>query len=201
MNMSELGSKVGIATGYGLDGLRIESWWGRFSTPVQTGPGAHPASCKMGTGSFLGVKRGQGVTLTPHPLLVPWSRKSRAIPLLPLQAVRPVQSLSACTRVTFTFTFNEYERFLKLRTCPLSVYVQRISTVSVHVQNMFSHSNSTLNPAHAHLYFKNTFCYTAPLWRTVSAKGHGWLTASSGMIHLLAGFKHKTYPVQKRQCF
>jgi len=24
------------------------------------------------------------VTLTPHPLLVPWSWKSRAIPLLPL---------------------------------------------------------------------------------------------------------------------
>jgi len=27
----------------------------------------------------------------------------RAIPLLPLWAVWPVQSLSACTRVTFTF--------------------------------------------------------------------------------------------------
>jgi len=40
---------------------------------------------------------GRGVTLTPHPLLVPWLRKSRAIPLLPLWAVRPVQSLSACT--------------------------------------------------------------------------------------------------------
>jgi len=34
---------------------------------------------------------------------VPWSWKGRAIPLLPLRAVRPVQSLSACTRVTFTF--------------------------------------------------------------------------------------------------
>ena len=30
--------------------------------------------------------------------------KSRAIPLLPLWAVQPVQSLSACTRVHFTFT-------------------------------------------------------------------------------------------------
>ena len=29
----------------------------RFSAPVQTGPGIHPASYKMGTGSFLGVKR------------------------------------------------------------------------------------------------------------------------------------------------
>ena len=39
------------------------------------------------------------MTRTPHPLLVPWSRKGRAVPLLPLWAVRPVQSLSACTRV------------------------------------------------------------------------------------------------------
>ena len=61
----------------------------------------------MGTGSFLGVKSGRGVTLTPHPLLVPWSWKSRAIPLLPLWAVRPVQSLSACTRVTFTFLYTD----------------------------------------------------------------------------------------------
>jgi len=38
----------------------------------------------MGIGSFLGVKSGRGVTLTPYPLLVPWSRKGRAIPLLPL---------------------------------------------------------------------------------------------------------------------
>jgi hypothetical protein len=29
----------------------------RFSAPVQTGPGASPASCTMGTGSFPGVKR------------------------------------------------------------------------------------------------------------------------------------------------
>jgi len=29
----------------------------RFYAPFQTGPGAHPASCKMGTGSFPGVKR------------------------------------------------------------------------------------------------------------------------------------------------
>ena len=47
------GSSVGIATGYGLDGPGIESRWGaRFSAPVQTVPGTHPASCTMGTGSF-----------------------------------------------------------------------------------------------------------------------------------------------------
>ena len=73
----------------------------RFSAPVQTDPGAQPASCTMGTGSFPGVKSGQGVTLTPHSLLVQWSRKSRAIPLLPLWAVRPVQRLSASTSAHF----------------------------------------------------------------------------------------------------
>jgi hypothetical protein len=99
------GSIIDIATGYGLDGPGIESRRGaRVSAPVQNGPGAHPASCTMSTGFFPGVKSGRSVTLTPYPLLVPWSWKSRAIPLLALWAVRPVQSLSACTRVHFTFT-------------------------------------------------------------------------------------------------
>jgi hypothetical protein len=57
----------------------------------------------MGTGSFPGVNSGQDVTLTPHHRLAPWSRESRAIPLLSLRTVRPLQSLSACTRVNFTF--------------------------------------------------------------------------------------------------
>ena len=76
------------------------------SAAVQTGPGAHPASCTMGTGYFLKVKSGRGVALIPHLLLVPWSKKSRAIPLLPLWAVRPVQSLIACTRVHFTLLYS-----------------------------------------------------------------------------------------------
>jgi hypothetical protein len=38
----------------------------RFSAPVQTGAGAHPASYTMGTGSFPGVKRpGRGVNHGP----------------------------------------------------------------------------------------------------------------------------------------
>jgi len=41
--------------------------------PFQTDPGAHPASCKMGTGSFPRVKCGRGVLQTTHPLLVPRS--------------------------------------------------------------------------------------------------------------------------------
>jgi hypothetical protein len=58
---------VGIATGYGLGGPGIESRLGeKFSAPVQTGPGAHPASCTKGTGSFPGVKRpGRGADPSP----------------------------------------------------------------------------------------------------------------------------------------
>ena len=61
------GSSVGIVTRYGLGGPGIESRCGwDFSGPVQTGPGAHPASYTMGTGSFPGVKRpGRGVDHPP----------------------------------------------------------------------------------------------------------------------------------------
>ena len=60
-------SSVCIATGYGLDGPGIESRWGaRFSAPVQTGLGAHPASYTMGTGIFPREKRpGCGLDHTP----------------------------------------------------------------------------------------------------------------------------------------
>jgi len=72
------GSSVGIANDYELDGMGIETRWGRDFPPIQTGPRAHPASCTMGTGSFQGVKCGRGVLLTTHPLLAPRSWKSRA---------------------------------------------------------------------------------------------------------------------------
>jgi hypothetical protein len=63
------GSVVGIASGYGLDGPGIESLWGaRFSASVQTGPGAHPSSCTMGTGSIPWVNSGRSMTLNPQPL-------------------------------------------------------------------------------------------------------------------------------------
>jgi len=81
----------------------------------------------MGTGSFPGVKNGRGMILTLHPLVVSWSWKGRAIPLLPLWAVRPVQSLSACTRVRFTF-FRSYWDIL--HTVPIFVSASFVSSVS-----------------------------------------------------------------------
>ena len=63
-----LDSSAGIANRYGLSGQGIESRWGaRFSAPVQTGPGAHPASYTMSTGSFPGVKRPGRVAVHPPP--------------------------------------------------------------------------------------------------------------------------------------
>jgi hypothetical protein len=54
-------SSVDIATRYGMDGWGSNPGAGgggaRFSAPIQNGPGAYPASCTMGTGSFPGVKR------------------------------------------------------------------------------------------------------------------------------------------------
>ena len=60
-------SSVGIATRYGLHGggdrIPVRA---RFSAPVQTGPGTHPASYTAVTGSFPGVKRpGRGVDHPP----------------------------------------------------------------------------------------------------------------------------------------
>jgi len=54
--MSEPGSSVGIATDYGLDGPGSNPGGDEIFPPVQTGPGAHPASCKVGTGSLPGGK-------------------------------------------------------------------------------------------------------------------------------------------------
>ena len=73
LHYSGPGSSAGIETDYGLDG-------------PGSSPGGDPASSKMGTGSFPGVKCGRGVLLTTHPLLVPRSWKSRAIPLPTLWA-------------------------------------------------------------------------------------------------------------------
>jgi hypothetical protein len=76
----------------GRSGDRIPVGGRDFS---HTGPGAHPASCRMGTASFPRVKRPRRVA--DHlPLLAPSSRKSRAIPL-------PLSGPSGLLRDTFTF--------------------------------------------------------------------------------------------------
>jgi hypothetical protein len=79
VNMSR-GSSVSIVSGYELDDRAIEV---RFpseeidfssSLCVQTGSGAHPASCTMGTGGpFPGTKARPGHDADHSPHLVPRS--------------------------------------------------------------------------------------------------------------------------------
>jgi len=57
------GSSVGIATELRAGRFGIE--WGRDFPPVQTGPGAHPVSCTVGSGSVPGV---EAVGADPHPI-------------------------------------------------------------------------------------------------------------------------------------
>ena len=48
----------------------IETRWRRDFPPVETDTGAHPASCKMGTGSFPGVETAGAWGWPSHPHLV-----------------------------------------------------------------------------------------------------------------------------------
>jgi len=66
-------------------------------------PWGPPSLLYNGYRVFLGGKERSGSDADASPFLLPCSRNSRIIPLLPLWVGRPVQSLSACTRVHFTF--------------------------------------------------------------------------------------------------
>jgi hypothetical protein len=68
-----------------VDGLESNPGTGEFSTPVQTGPEAQPASYKTGTGTFPGVKRPRrGVN--PHPHLAPRVKNEQSFISAPLCA-------------------------------------------------------------------------------------------------------------------
>ena len=80
------GSSVGIATGYGLGGPGSNAGGDEIFRPCLDRPWGPPSLLSNGYLVFPGVKCGRGVLLTTHPLLVPRSWKSRAIPLPTLWA-------------------------------------------------------------------------------------------------------------------
>ena len=116
----------GAKTGYELDVPGIESRWGEIFRTCSDKPWGPPSLLYNGYRVFPGAKYGRGVRLTPYPLLVPWSRKGRVIPLLPLWAVRTVQSLSACTRVTFTFNLTFIHQLHSNGVCLLFLMGQKL---------------------------------------------------------------------------
>jgi hypothetical protein len=72
----------------------------RISAPIQTYPGAHPASYTMGTGSFPGVKRpGTGVDHSP-----PSSAEVKE--KVELYFYSPLWVFVACFRLNLIFTFH-----------------------------------------------------------------------------------------------
>jgi len=97
------GSSVGIATGYRLDGPGLNPRGGEIFRTYRDRPWGPPSLLYNGYRVFPRSKERPGRDADHHPLLVPWSRKNSAIPLLPLWTVRPVTSLSTCTKVHFTF--------------------------------------------------------------------------------------------------
>ena len=99
---------VGIASGCGLDGPGMESRRVQDVPHLSDRSWGLPSLLYNGYWVFPGGKEGPGRDADPSPLLVPCSRNSRAIPLLPVWAVRPVQILSACTRVHFTVTLPQW---------------------------------------------------------------------------------------------
>ena len=86
-----------LATGWTVRGSNPGG--GGVFRNVQTGPGAQPAPSTISNGSFPAPKSGRGVTLTPHHLLVAWSRRSRGILLLKEQRYisTPPMGRTACT--------------------------------------------------------------------------------------------------------
>ena len=96
-------SIVGIVTGYGLDSPGIEYWWGQdfpHLSRLALGPTQPPVQWVPGLSR--GWRAAEVLCWPLTPFQCRCHERDGAIPLLPLWAAWPVQSLSACTRVHFT---------------------------------------------------------------------------------------------------
>ena len=80
-------------------------------------PWGPPSLLYNGYRVFPGDKERPGRDADPSPLSSAVGHERVELYLLPLWAVRPVQSLSACTRVHFTFTFCKCSLLFSLKIC------------------------------------------------------------------------------------
>ena len=105
-----------LATGRMVQGSNTSD--GEIFRAVRTGPEARAFSCKIGTGSFLGVgggrQSGWSVMLINHFLLAAGCEWVGAIPPLPPVLAQP------CHGVTFTLRFHTYKytRKQQQQLCP-----------------------------------------------------------------------------------
>jgi hypothetical protein len=115
----------------------------RFFAPVLTGPGAHPATCKMGTWSFPGVKRpGRGVDHPPH--LAPRLLKSTAVTQLTLWPSWPVlgRPLPIYTYILFPKVNNDINnRFFFLNSIGFYNVIHKIKVRFIEIN--FRHLTET----------------------------------------------------------
>ena len=88
-------SSVGIGTELRLDGPGSNPGGGEIFRTCLDRPWSPPSLLYNKYRVFPGGKERPGLDAEPSRLIVPWSKKSKAIPLHPLWAVRPVQSLRA----------------------------------------------------------------------------------------------------------
>jgi hypothetical protein len=113
------GSSVSIVSDYVLDHREIE---GRYpagvknfscSLCVQTGSGAHPASCTVGNmGPFPGVKARPGRDADRSSPSIPRSRMSRSYTSSPLKRLHDVYRECLTLQLSSTYTYGIVHEFL-----------------------------------------------------------------------------------------
>ena len=148
------GSSVGIATGYGLDSLWMESWWGHDFPHLSNRSWGPPSLLYNRYWVFPGLKSSRGVTLTLTPFSCHGHKRVQLYLYTTYGAYGlyrgsvPVQGctlpyLSACTRVHFTLPQCLYKGalYLYLSACtrvhftlPQCLYKGALYLTSVPVQ-------------------------------------------------------------------
>jgi len=123
-------SSVGIATSYGdgRSGDRILVWGGRdFLCPSRPAPGAYPASCTVGTGSFLEVKRpGRGATFIGRTFTFTLCRSSvfyhevRLLDTILIVALRKLADNFSSLKAVYSFAWGHLISWTEIRRTAVS---------------------------------------------------------------------------------